>query len=108
MNQKELNYTDFKDNLKVMVFIPATGMFHNAEIIETVDKDFTIAFTKPIKGHYDIIHRITNQNQLDKWFLIKKRQKVTEELIKEGQEKYSKNGKFWIFSGTIGLMQKVI
>ena len=103
-----MKYTDLKDKLKIMVFIPATEMFHNAELIKTIDNDFTVAFTKPIKGHYDIIHRISNQIQLDKWFLIKKRQKITDELIKEGKEKYSKNGKFWIFDGNIGLMQKIV
>lgn len=102
-----MDYSEFKDEMKVMVYIPACKYFYNAVLVQTVDNDFTISFTKPIKGHYDLMKRIENQEQLDKFFFVCKRQKITKELLKKGEDKFKMNGKEWFFGQNSFLMQNL-
>lgn len=102
-----MDYKDFKNGQKVMVYIPLKKWFYNANIIETVNGDFTISFPKPIDGHYDQIKNLKNQEELDKWFYIVKRQKITEGLIKEGEDKFKINGKEWLFPNKAFSMQRL-
>lgn len=103
-----MNYSNFKNKQKIMVYIPLTKRFHNAEVIETVDGDFTLAFTKPIQGHHDVIKRISTQEQLDKWFYVDFRKKITNQLFDAAESKFKVNGKEWIFENKAFAYSRII
>jgi hypothetical protein len=102
-----IKYSELKDEMKIMVYIPVLNHFYNANVIETVDSNFTIAFTGPIKGHHDLIKRVESQEQLDKWFFICKRQKFTDKLFQAAEDKFKENGKEWFFGNNSFLMKNL-